>query len=147
MAYRGKYKPRNPKKYVGDPTKITYRSGLELKVMSYLDKHPDVVSWGSETVVIPYRSPIDNKFHRYFMDFIVQFRKADGEIETMLIEVKPKKQTAPPKKPSRVTRRFLNEVRTWGVNEAKWKATQEYVQKRGWKFTIMTEKEISGLDN
>ncbi len=81
------------------------------------------------------------------MDFIVQFRKADGEIETMLIEVKPKKQTAPPKKPSRVTRRFLNEVRTWGVNEAKWKATQEYVQKRGWKFTIMTEKEISGLDN
>ena len=145
MAYRGKFKPRNPKKYVGDPTKITYRSGLELKFMNYLDKHSDVISWGSETVVIPYRSPIDKKFHRYFMDFIIQFKKPDGVVETMLVEVKPKSQTRPPKKPSRVTRRFLNEVRTWGVNEAKWMATHEYVQKRGWKFMIMTEQEINGL--
>lgn len=145
MAYRGKYKPKNPKKYIGDPTKITYRSGLELKVMNYLDKHPDVISWGSETVVIPYRSPIDRKFHRYFMDMIVQFRKADGTVETMLIEVKPKSQTTPPKRPSRITRRYLNEVRTWGVNEAKWMAANEYVTKRGWKFAIFTEQEINGL--
>lgn len=146
MAYRGKYKPRNPKKYVGDPTKITYRSGLELKVMSYFDKHPDVISWGSETVVVPYRSPIDNRYHRYFLDFIVQFKRQDGTIETMLIEVKPKKQTMPPKKPARVTRRFLNEVKTWGVNDAKWKATRQYVAERGWKFHIMTEQEINGLE-
>lgn len=145
MAYRGKFKPRNPKKYVGDPTKITYRSGLELKVMNYLDHHKDVVSWGSETVVVPYRSPIDNKFHRYFLDFIVQIKKQDGTVETMLIEVKPKQQTTPPKKPSRMTRRYINEVRTWGVNSAKWSATNEYVAKRGWKFIIMTEQEINGL--
>ena len=146
MSYKGKYKPRNPKKYVGDATQITYRSGLELKVMSYLDKHKDVISWGSETVVIPYRSPIDNKYHRYFMDFIVQFRNAGGEVVTTLIEVKPLKQTAPPKKPSRVTRRYLTEVQTWGVNSAKWTATQEYCAKRGWKFLIMTEKQINGLE-
>lgn len=113
--------------------------------MAYLDRHPDVISWGSETVVIPYRSPIDNRMHRYFMDFIVQMKTVDGKIDTLLIEVKPKKQTAPPKKPTRMTRRFLNEVRTWGVNEAKWKATTEYVTKRGWKFVILTEKEIEGL--
>jgi len=145
MAYKGKFSPRNPKKYVGDHTKITYRSGLELKLMNFLDKHTDVHSWGSETVIIPYRSPIDNKYHRYFMDFVVQFKKADGTVETCLIEVKPLKQTAAPKKPSRVTRRFLKEVQTWGVNSAKWEATQEYCAKRGWKFIIMTEKQINGL--
>jgi len=145
MAYRGKFRPRNPRKYVGDPTKITYRSGLELKVMNYLDQHPDVISWGSETVVIPYRSPIDNRFHRYFMDFIVHARQADGTIATTLIEVKPKSQTAPPVKKSRVTRRFLTEVKTWGVNQAKWNAAGEYCRARGWNFQIMTEKEINGL--
>lgn len=146
MAYKGKYTPRNPKKYVGDPTKITYRSGLERTVMNYFDKHSDVISWGSETVIIPYRSPIDNKYHRYFMDFIVQFKKADGSVETMLVEVKPLKQTGPPKKPSRLTRRYLKEVQTWGVNSAKWEATQEYCAKRNWKFIIMTEKQINGLE-
>jgi nitrate reductase alpha subunit len=146
MAYRGKFKPRNIKKYVGDHTKITYRSGLELKCMNYFDKHKDVISWGSETVIVPYRSPIDNKFHRYFLDFIVQFKQADGTIVTTLIEVKPKSQTSAPKKPSRITRRYLTEVKTWGVNSAKWEAANEYCMKRGWQFVIMTEKQINGLE-
>jgi len=145
MAYRGRYKVKNPKKYEGDPTKVTYRSGLELKVMNYLDAHPDVVLWSSETVVIPYRSPIDNRFHRYFMDFKVVFNQADGTTKTVLIEVKPLSQTKPPVKKSRVTRRFLTEVRTWGVNSAKWAAAREYCAKRGWEFHTMTEKEINGL--
>lgn len=31
---------------------------------------------------------------------------------------------------------------TWGVNEAKWKAAEEYCKDRGWKFIIMTEHEL-----
>lgn len=146
MAYKGKFSPRNPRKYVGDPTKITYRSGLELKVMNYFDKHSDVISWSSEEVIVPYRSPIDNRFHRYFVDFLVTFKLRDGTQKTILIEVKPKSQTKPPVKKSKVTRRYLNEVRTWGVNQAKWTAAIEHCKKRGWEFQIMTEQEINGIE-
>ena len=59
MAYQGKFRPRNPSKYAGDPTNIIYRSHWELKLMSYLDKHTHVMKWSSEEVVIPYKSPID----------------------------------------------------------------------------------------
>jgi len=141
--YQGKFNPRNPKKYLGDPTNIIYRSGWELKLCSYLDKHPNVTGWASEEVVIPYRSPIDNKIHRYFADFYVEQINRDGKKETLLIEVKPKAQTKPPKKPDNVrNRRFINEVKTWGVNQAKWKAAQEFCLDRGWKFQIMTEDEL-----
>ena len=63
-TYKGFFKPKNPQKYRGDPTNIIYRSGWELKLMLYLDEHKDVVNWGSEELIIPYRSPIDGKVHR-----------------------------------------------------------------------------------
>lgn len=142
MAYKGRFKPRNPQKYMGDPTNIIYRSGWELKLMMYLDKHPDVLEWGSEELIIPYRSPIDGKIHRYFPDFLVKRINRNGIKETLLIEVKPEYQTVPPKKQNRITPRYLNEVKTWGVNEAKWKAASEFCKDRGWKFEIMTERHL-----
>lgn len=140
--YQGKYKPRNPKKYLGDPTNIIYRSGWELKLMSYLDKHPQVLEWGSEELVIPYKSPIDGKYHRYFTDFIVKQINSKGEKEIIVIEVKPKAQTKPPVKKSRITPKYITEVKTWGVNQAKWKAAEEYCKDRGWKFRILTEDDL-----
>ena len=71
MAYRGKYKPRCPYKYKGDPTRITYRSLWELKFMKYCDSNINILEWGSEEIALPYRSPIDNKVHRYFPDFYI----------------------------------------------------------------------------
>ena len=142
MAYKGRFKPKNPQKYKGDPTGIIYRSLWECKMMSYFDSHPDVDYWSSEEIAIPYRSPIDMKIHRYFPDFVVRFKRADGTINTVMIEVKPSEQTRPPKKQSRVTKKYLKEVFTWGVNEAKWKAAQEYCRDRKWTFEIFTEKEI-----
>ena len=65
---KGMFKPKNPQKYRGDPTNIIYRSSFELKLMVYLDQHPEVISWGSEEIIIPYKSPIDNRYHRYFVD-------------------------------------------------------------------------------
>jgi hypothetical protein len=141
-TYKGFFKPKNPQKYRGDPTNIIYRSGWELKLMLYLDEHKDVINWGSEELIIPYRSPIDGKVHRYFPDFIVTKINKQGLKETAIIEVKPKKQTVPPQKQSKVTKRYLTEVKTWGVNEAKWKAATEFCKDRGWSFHIFTEKEL-----
>ena len=142
--HQGPFKCLNPQKYRGNPTNIIYRSGWERVVMSYLDKHQDVLEWNSEEVIIPYVSPIDNRRHRYFLDFWVKKKNKDGTVETCLIEVKPKKQTVPPKphKGGKPTRKLLNEIKTWGVNEAKWAAARIYCASRGWKFYIFTEDDI-----
>jgi hypothetical protein len=143
--YQGRFKPNNPKKYMGDPTNIIYRSGWEFKLMRYLDAHPNVIEWGSEELVIPYRSPIDGRYHRYFPDFLVKQINKYGKKETILIEVKPKAQTVPPDiskaktATGKASRRYINEVKTWGVNQAKWKAAEEFCNDRGWKFQIMHE--------
>lgn len=141
-TYKGFFKPKNPTKYKGNPSNIVYRSSWELKLMIRLDEDPNIISWGSEEIVIPYRSPIDNKIHRYFVDFIVTKINKDGSKETVLIEVKPEKQTKPPKIQKNITRKYLTEVKNWGVNEAKWKAAKEYCEDRKWKFYIFTEKEL-----
>lgn len=142
MATKGFFKPKNPQKYRGDPTNIIYRSGWELKLMLYLDQREEVISWGSEELQIPYRSPIDGRVHRYFPDFIVTKINKQGLKETAIIEVKPKKQTIPPKKQEKLTKRYLTEVQTWGINEAKWKAAKNYCEDRGWSFHIFTEQEL-----
>lgn len=143
MATQGFFKPKNPSKYKGDPTNIVYRSSWELKLMLYLDSRKDVISWSSEELIIPYRSPLDGKIHRYFPDFIVTKINNEGKKETVVIEVKPKKQTTPPDPPkTKTNRKYLMEVANWGKNEAKWKAAKEYCKDRGWSFHIFTEKEL-----
>lgn len=137
-SYKGKFKPKNPQKYQGDSNNIVYRSSWECRVMDWLDKRPDVVSWSSEEMCIPYVSPVDGRRHRYFPDFIVKVRKSNNEIQTMMIEVKPEKQSRPPQKKSRVTKQYIQEVVTWGVNQAKWKSAIEYCRDRKWQFLVMT---------
>lgn len=141
-TYKGVFKPRNPKKYRGDHTNIIYRSRWELKLMMYLDEHKDVKEWASEELVIPYRSPIDGKVHRYFPDFWVRKINREGIEDITVIEVKPKYQTVEPKAQKKLTKKYLYEVQTWGVNKAKWSAAEKVCRERGWKFMIMTEKEL-----
>ena len=142
MAYSGKFTPKNPQKYIGDHTKIIYRSSWECKMMSWLDNEDSIISWASEELIIPYVSPVDGKYHRYFPDFLVKVKTKDGKTKTMLIEVKPKYQTIPPVQPTRKTRRFITEVMTYGVNQAKWKAAEEYCLDRGWYFRVITEDDL-----
>ena len=146
MAYQGRFKPKNPTKYMGDPTNIIYRSGWELKLMSYLDTHVNVLQWSSEEVVIPYKSPIDGRRHRYFPDFYLEQINTNGIKEKILIEVKPKYQTIPPvvqtTKTKKPTKRYINEVKTWGINQAKLIAAEEFCKDRGWKFQIMHEDHL-----
>lgn len=142
MAYKGKFKPKRPEKYIGDPTNIIYRSLWELRLMRYFDQNEAVLKWGSEEIIIPYISPVDNRLHRYFPDFYVKAIGPDGQINTTIIEVKPAVQTREPVKQTKRTRKYISEVMTWGVNQAKWKAAEEFCRDRKWKFKIMTEKEI-----
>ena len=144
-THKGRYRINNPRKYVGDPTNVIYRSLWELKFMKWCDNNASVLEWGSEEVVIPYLSPVDNRVHRYFVDFYIKVKDASGGTQKYLIEIKPAKFTQQPVKPKRITRRFIEEVHTWGVNQSKWKNATEFCENRGWKFLIITEKEL-GLD-
>ena len=144
MAYRGKYKPKNPNKYVGDPTKINYRSLWERKCMLTFDDNPNIIKWASEEIAIPYLSPVDRKRHRYYPDFMVELKNKEGKVETIMIEVKPKKQTERPKPRKRKSVTYLNEAKTYAINQAKWAAAQALCDRKGWTFRIMTEKEIYG---
>ena len=142
MAYKGKFQPINYKKYKGDPTNIIYRSLWERKAMKYFDENPNVIEWCSEEIVVPYYDPVQGKWRRYFPDFVIKIRLNDGNTKTKMLEVKPFKETKEPKKQKRVTKKYITEVTTWGTNQAKWKAAQEFCIDRGWDFQILTEKEL-----
>jgi len=141
MAYKGFFKPKNPQKYMGNTSQIIYRSRWELKFMTELDLKKEVISWGSEEIIVPYRSPKDNRIHRYFVDFIV-IEINNGKKQTTLYEIKPAHQTKKPVIPKKQNKKFIVEAITYAVNEAKWKAAREYCLDRGWKFEILTEKEL-----
>lgn len=140
--YQGKYKPKNPLKYVGDPTDIIYRSSWELKFMMWCDSNPNVIKWSSETTIIPYVCPTDNRPHRYFVDFKIQVRTSTDALKTYLVEIKPDAQTRPPETPKRKTKRYITEVMTWGKNDAKWRAAREFCKDRGYEFIILTEHHL-----
>lgn len=147
MAYSGKFIPKFPNKYLGDPTNIWWRSLWERKVMVKLDENENVIGWSNEEIIIPYVSPVDNRVHRYFPDFFVRMRDVKtGIVESVILEVKPFKQTQPPQKKSRITKQYIQEVMTYGINEAKWKAADEYCKDRNWNFRLLTEKEL-GISN
>ena len=137
-SYSGKFKPSYPGKYKGDPTNIIYRSLWERKFMVWCDRNINVEEWGSEEIIIPYISPVDGRVHRYFPDFYVRARTKTGGKTRLIIEVKPLKQTQTPKKQQRRTKKYLNEVRTYAVNDAKWKAAREYCKDRQMVFMILT---------
>jgi hypothetical protein len=138
---KGFFKPKHPSKYNGDSTNIIYRSSWELKVMKWLDEHPKVIWWNSEELVIPYRSPVDNRMHRYFPDFIAKMRQKDGLVMTYVIEIKPDAQTKMPTQKKK-TKRYLQEAATYAVNQEKWRAADIFCQEHGWKFLVLTEKHL-----
>ena len=143
MSYNGKYYPRYPKKYKGDPTNIVYRSLWERKFMNYCDLTENVSEWQSEEFWIPYRSPIDNRVHRYYPDFYIKYKDSSGKRRSVVIEVKPKSQTKmPPQNPKKRTKSWAYSVRTYAVNQAKWKAAREFCKDRNIEFKIMTEHEL-----
>lgn len=145
MSYSGTFRPTNIEKYRGDIKKITYRSSWERFFMQYLDTNPLIKRWSSEEVIIPYFSAADGKKRRYFMDFWF----VDSNGQEFFVEIKPKKETTPPPKPSQLTvaakKRYLNELYTFSVNQDKWKAAKALADKRNIKFKILTEDGLRAL--
>tara|TARA_B100000683_G_C12509770_1_gene560273 strand:+ start:8289 stop:8735 length:447 start_codon:yes stop_codon:yes gene_type:complete len=135
MTYKGRYKVKNYKKYKGDPTKVIYRSSWERAVFRYLDGNEDILEWNSESYVIPYRCRTDNRMHRYFVD--IYFKYKNGK--KFLVEIKPKYQTVPPKKPKRQTKKYLAEVNTYLKNVSKWEAADRWAKDRGYHFQVWHE--------
>jgi len=142
MSYKGKFQPSYPKKYKGDPTNIIYRSLWERKFMVYCDLNENILEWGSEEIVVPYRSPVDNRYHRYFPDFYIKFKESSGKIKKMIIEIKPQKQCVEPKVQKRKTKAYIYEVVEYAKNQAKWEAAKEWCLDRGYEFKVLTENEL-----
>jgi len=142
FTYKGKYNPEHPKKYIGNVKNIVYRSMWERRFMKYCDTYISVLKWSSEELVIPYFSPVDRKMHRYYPDFLITVSNKDGIKKTIVVEVKPKRECKAPKKKTKITPRYLQEMKTWSVNEAKWKYAKEFCKDRGWEFKIVTEDHV-----
>jgi hypothetical protein len=109
--------------------------------MKWLDENPSVIWWASEELIIRYKSPIDQKMHRYFPDFIVRLKQKNGTESTVVIEIKPQKQTVKPEQ-KRKTKRYLQEAATYAVNQEKWRAADLFCKEHGWQFKVLTEKDI-----
>jgi hypothetical protein len=138
---QGIFKPKNPQKYIG--SQPVYRSMLELKAFRYLDNNPNVLSWSSESIVIPYISPADGKMHRYFVDLAAKLKSKDDTIKKLLIEVKPEKQTIPPIDTGRKKQKtILYERYQYAVNTAKWQAARSWAEKNNFMFIILNEKHL-----
>ena len=142
MSYKGKYRPKNRQKYKGDVGEVVYRSLWELKFMKYCDSNDKILKWSSEEIIIPYKSPVDNRVHRYFPDFYVKYKDVKGKIREKVVEIKPAKQVKEPKMQKRRTKKYVSEVYTYATNQAKWEAAENFCKDRRWEFQILTEKEL-----
>jgi hypothetical protein len=140
--HQGFFHPRNPEKYMGNPNNIVYRSSWELKFMQWCDRNENILNYGSEEFYIPYFNPVKQKVCKYFPDFILKVKEQNGEIKKYVVEIKPKKQTAPPKPKSRVTKSYIQEVYTYETNMAKWEAAKEFCKDNMIEFKIITENEL-----
>lgn len=141
---KGKFTPKNPEKYAGDVNNIIYRSSWEKFALIKFDESPSILRYSSEEVVIPYLSPVDNRVHRYFVDFAIKYKTRDGSIKNALIEIKPLAQCSPPAAKKRQTKRYLTEVSTYLVNDSKWAAARAWCAENNFEFIIFSEKELFG---
>lgn len=144
---QGEYRPKNPEKYKGT-LPIIYRSSWEQRVFYFLDTHPSISEWSSESIVISYLYKVDNKPHRYYVD--VAFKALDkvGTLTYYIAEIKPYNQTIPPKpvttKNPKAVARYNREALEWQKNQDKWEAARKWADQRGYKFIILTERQLFG---
>ena len=141
MSYKGRYKPTNPKKYIGDPNNIIYRSLWERKMMRYCDQTDKVLKWASEEIAIKYWNPVKKRPANYYPDFYVEYINSSGNKKKMLVEVKPSKETKPPVYKKRTKNALIAEA-LYTQNQAKWKACEEFCLDNGLEFKIFTEHEL-----
>lgn len=160
---QGYFHPSNPEKWVTKTNE--YRSSWEFHFMLWCDRNPQVLRVGSEPCAIQYRDPVANieychqhhldpnnpqnwKIRKYYVDMWVEFKMKNGEIKKTFIEIKPYAQTIKPEplKPGaklKEVNAYNRDMKTYLVNQAKWKAAAYEFKKRGCEFKIFTEKILS----
>ena len=138
---QGVFNPVNKEKYKGS-FPIYFRSSYELKFQRWADANPNVISWGSESVIIPYQNPLTGRISRYFVDFNITMRDKNGEIKKFLIEIKPFSQTLPPVQKNKKTKSLIYQQAEYVKNQAKWAAAQKFCESRNSTFVIITEKQL-----
>ena len=149
---QGWYRLLNPEKFIKPIDElmksykdghVNYKSSLELKAVRYADWNKDVVKWSLEPFPIQYLKPTTGKVHRYYIDLVLEFRNS----EKFLVEIKPHSQTKPPTKPRKNTPKaqlnYARGLETYLVNQAKWDAAKSFGKTNGFKFIILTEKELN----
>ena len=143
---QGIFKPLNSDKCL-NKTPIVFRSNLELKLFKILDLNENIIKWSSEMVIIPYKKPGPlEKMSRYFVDIYMEI-KMGNDVKKFIIEVKPEKQTKPPKytkKAKQSTVLYAN--LEWAVNQAKWEQAKKWASSRNMEFLIITENNIDFLE-
>lgn len=150
-AKQGWYRLLHPEKFVLPKDdymksykdgKVQYKSSLELKAFKYADWNPKVKHWSLEPFGIPYLNPLDGKQHRYYIDLVVEFVSGDR----FLIEIKSFQETQKPRVPGKKTARaiqnYQERLKTYLVNQSKWKYANKLCESKGYKFTILTENEL-----
>lgn len=142
-SYKGKFTPKNPHKYAGDPYNIIYRSLWERKFMVFCDETLNIIKWGSEEIAIPYYSPIDCDYHHYYPDFLIKVKNKNQELKTYLVEIKPEKQCKEPQKGKKSNKTYITEMKQWVINNKKWEAAKHFADKQKWEFKILTEKNLN----
>ena len=133
--HKGKYQVQNSEKYVGSKAP-TFRSSWENTFCRMCDENENITRWGSECVEIPYRSPLDNRWHKYYPDFLIQYIDNDGNEHVELIEIKPSGQS------TFESARSTKEKQQVVLNSAKWEAAQEWCKRKGIFFRVVNEEHI-----
>ena len=142
---QGVFNVQHKIKYVGTYP-VLYRSSLELKFMRFCDNSSNVVKWSSESNIIPYQNPLDGKIHKYFCDNMIILKDVKNKEHTFLIEIKPKRKTQPPTESRhKSSTTIIREKTDWIKNSAKWRAAEQYAAKKGIKFIILTEEDLTKL--
>lgn len=141
--HQGVYKLKNPKKYIGNPDNITYRSSWEQKAFIWLDTSPKIIRWNSEEVVVNYLSKLDGRIHRYFVDLYFEVKDKEGNIKKILAEVKPYAQTVKPVE-GKNRQTYINACITYQRNIDKWKYCREFAKSKGLDFVLLTERNTNG---
>ena len=134
--------PNNVEKYVGSYP-IVCRSSWEYRYCQWLDINPAVLEWSSEGHCVPYVDPFQPfRKRRYYPDYYVCMNTGQGK-KRFLVEIKPEKDLHPPPKNSKKSKRTLRIMETtYRVNQAKFKAAQEYCKLMGFEFKVLTENQL-----
>jgi hypothetical protein len=132
---QGTYIVKNPEKYVGNRAPV-FRSSWERVFFSFCDNNPNIISWGSECLRIPYKNPFTNRNTVYIPDLLIMYQDKDGKKITELIEIKPASQTILEEAKSQQDKAAVV------LNMAKWAAAKAFCKTHGIVFRVVTEAQI-----